>query len=145
MHALTVEWSATPRAQLAAISHATYGTDGFPHPLLPTAERRQLAEVIGPDAERLVYLYGACDRAATYRNLGRRPLDVRDRFTGDTTPIDGADLVDFAVLTVANELDVARFAPLPDATRDGIRSLVAALAPYAPAEAARALDDGALA
>jgi pimeloyl-ACP methyl ester carboxylesterase len=145
VHALTVEWSASPRTRLAAISHATYGTDGFPHALLPITERRCLDEVIGPDAERLVHLYGACDRSRTYPDLGRRPLPVRDRFTGHPTPIDGPDLVDFAVLTIANELDVARFARLPDVAVDEIRRLVAALAAYAPDAAARALDDGALA
>lgn len=145
VHALTVEWSATPRTRLAAICHATFGTDGFPHALLATTEQRRLDHVIGSDAASLVYLYGACDRSHTYRNLGRRPLPVRDRFTGDTTPIQEADLVDFAVLTIANELDVARFARLPDTAVDEIRRLVAALATYAPVEAALALDDGALA
>ena len=48
--------------------------------------------------QRLVHLYGACDRAPTYPDLGRQPFEVRDRFTGDTTPVHGADLVDFAVL-----------------------------------------------
>jgi pimeloyl-ACP methyl ester carboxylesterase len=145
VHALTVEWSATPRTRLAAICHATFGTDGFPHALMATAERQRLNQVIGSDAASLVYLYGACDRSHTYRDLGRRPLPVRDRFTGDTTPIQEADLVDFAVLTIANELDVARFAHLPDTTIDEIRRLIAALAAYAPVEAALALDDGALA
>jgi Domain of unknown function (DUF6817) len=117
----------------------------IPHQLLPTTERHQLEAIIGPRAERLVYVYGACDRSPTYRNLGSQPLAVPDRFSGDTTPLHGDDLVDYAVLTMANELDVARFAPLPDATRNEIRSIVAALAAYAPTEAARALDDGALA
>lgn len=143
VHALTVEWSATPRTQLAAICHATYGTDGFP--LMATTERRRLEGIIGSDAESLVHLYGACDRSNTYRNLGRQPLPVHDRFTGDITPIHEADLVDFAVLTIANELDVARFARLPGTALNEIRRLVAALAAYAPVEAARALDDGALA
>ncbi|WP_431899569.1 alpha/beta fold hydrolase [Nonomuraea sp. bgisy101] len=145
VHALTVAWSAAPRTQLAAICHATYGTDGFPHALMATTERRRLERVIGSDAESLVYLYGACNRSHTYRGLGRQPLPVRDRFTGDITPIHEADLVDFAVLTIANELDVARFARLPRTALNEIRRLVAALAAYAPVEAARALDDGALA
>jgi pimeloyl-ACP methyl ester carboxylesterase len=145
VHALTVEWSATPHTQLAAICHATFGTDGFPQALTATTERRRLDHAIGSDAASLVYLYGACDRSHTYRNLGHRPLPVSDRFTGDTTPIDEADLIDFAVLTIANELDVARFARLPDAAVDDIRHLIAALATYAPVEAALALDDGALA
>lgn len=71
VHALTVEWNAAPRAQLAAICHASYGTDGFAHAPLPTEDRGRLRTVIGADAEALVYLYGACDRERTYRDLVR--------------------------------------------------------------------------
>ncbi len=140
VHALAVDWNASPRTQLAAICHATYGTDGFRNALLPVTERQRLRHVIGADAEALVYLYGSCDRARTYPELGRNPLPMVDRFTDATRTLDGADLRDFAVLSIVNELDVARHARLP-----GIRDLVAALAPYAPAEAARALADDALA
>lgn len=145
VHALAVEWNADPRTRLAAICHASYGTDGFRHALLPSTDRQRLRDVIGPDAEALVYLYGACDRERTYPELGRRPLPAADRFTTTSNMIDGADLRDFAVLTIVNELDVARHAQLPASTRTQIRDLVAALASYAPAEAARALADDALA
>lgn len=144
VHALAVDWNAAPRTRLAAISHASYGTDGFRHALLPITERRRLHQVIGADAEALVYLYGACDRRRTYPELGRRPLPTTDRFTTTSSAIDGADLRDFAVLTIVNELDVARHAALSEKTRRGIRDLVAALAVYAPDEAERALADGAL-
>lgn len=144
VHALAVEWNASPRTQLAAICHASYGTDGFRHALLPVTDRQRLHHVIGPDAEALVYLYGACDRTRTYPELGRRPLPVADRFTSMSSEVDGADLRDFAVLTIVNELDVARHAPLPASTLRRIRDLVTALAGYAPEEAARALADEAL-
>lgn len=145
VHALTVEWNAAPHTQLAAICHASYGTDGFQPALLPTTDRERLRHVIGPDAEALVYLYGACDRVRTYPNLGRQPLPMIDRFTGTSRAIHGAELRDFAVLTIVNELDVARHARLPTSTLRGIRRLVAALASCAPEEAARALADQALA
>ncbi|MGY2125127.1 alpha/beta fold hydrolase [Nocardia gipuzkoensis] len=145
VHALTVEWNAAPRTRLASICHASYGTDGFRHALLPTTDRRRLHHVIGPDAAALVYLYGACDRSRTYRELGRRPLPVTDRFTGGSKTIEGSELRDFVILTIANELDVARHAQLPPSIRSEIRDLVAALATYAPDEAAVALADEALA
>ncbi|WP_228539510.1 alpha/beta fold hydrolase [Nocardia sp. XZ_19_385] len=144
VHAITVEWNAAPRTRLAAISHASYGTDGFAHALLETTDRSRLEHTIGPDAEALVYLYSACDRTRTYRELGRRPLPVFDRFTGTSRAIQGTELRDFAVLTIANELDVARHAPLPATVRDDLRKLIAALATYAPQEATRALTDKAL-
>jgi hypothetical protein len=145
VHALAVEWQASPRAQLAAVSHASYGTDGFPHRLLGSDDRQQLRAAIGPEAEALVHVYGRCDRSRTYPSIGRNPLPVVDRLTGDVTPLGGRDLHDFAVLTIANELDVARHASLPPTTVGQIRHLVAALAAHAPNEAAQALADPALA
>jgi hypothetical protein len=44
------------------LAHAAYGTDGFPHGLVDIAARATLAEVMGPDAESIVYTYGSCDR-----------------------------------------------------------------------------------
>ncbi len=139
VHALTVAWGASPRTRLAAICHASYGTDGFPHSLLPVAERRRLRQVIGSDAEALVYRYGACDRSRTYLELGKGALPVTDRFTGETSSLQGAELHDFAVLTIANELDVARHARPPAADIEQLRRLFAALESYAPDEAAAAL------
>ncbi|MBF6467503.1 alpha/beta fold hydrolase [Nocardia beijingensis] len=145
VHALAVEWNSAPRTRLASICHASYGTDGLPHALLPITDRQRLDHVIGPDAAALVYLYGACDRSRTYRELGRQPLPVTDRFSGGSKTIGGTELRDFAVLTIANELDVARHAQLAPSIRSDIRDLVTALAAYAPVEAAVALADEALA
>ncbi len=144
VHALAVEWGAAPRTRLAAISHATYGTDGFPHALLERSARRRLCDAIGEDAEGLVHLYARCDRARTYPPQAADRLTVHDRWTGGAATISGRDLRDLAVLTIANELDVARHAPLPPSSIREIRALVDALAPHAPAEAGRALADGAL-
>jgi pimeloyl-ACP methyl ester carboxylesterase len=145
VYALTLEWEATPRVQLAAICHASYGTDGFPHALLTDDDRWKLRDVIGSDAEALVHVYGVCDRSRTYRTLHTDQRQVFDRFTGGATAINGADMRDFAVLTIANELDVARHATLPAPSVRQIRVLVAALAAHAPDPAAHALADPALA
>ncbi|MCY1141070.1 hypothetical protein OWR29_23985 [Actinoplanes sp. Pm04-4] len=100
-------WGAPADVQAAGLCHAAYGTDGFRSSLLSLDERPTLAEVIGGDAEELVYLYGSCDRAATYPQLSTAARPVfRDRFTGlERTP--GDDQVDaFVEITAANELDV---------------------------------------
>ncbi|OBA42832.1 MULTISPECIES: alpha/beta fold hydrolase [Nocardia] len=129
------------RVRLAALTHATYGTDGFPHSLLPSDRRSRLRAAIGHDAEALVYRYGACDRAETYPHLGTTPLPLTDRFTGEVVAVDGTDLADFALLTVANELDVVRHAALTTETVHGIRALITACATYVPDAAAGALAD----
>lgn len=145
VHELTVGWQAARPVELAALCHATYGTDGFPHPLLPVGHRERLREVVGRDAERVVYLYGSCDRSHLHPRLGSHPLSHRDRFTGGVADLDAAAATDLAVLTIANELDVVRFADLTGFAREGIRSLITGLGAYAPVEAASALDDPALA
>ncbi|MCP2342496.1 alpha/beta fold hydrolase [Actinomadura rupiterrae] len=141
---LVREWGGSRRLQFVALCHAAYGTDGFPHALLPLDERDRLQAAIGDEAESLVYLYDACDRTKTYARLGETPLPLTDRFTGEVVPLDATDLNDFVVLTVANELDVARKASLAPETRRDLRALVSALAAYAPEAAAQALADPSL-
>ncbi|MEV4319066.1 alpha/beta hydrolase [Actinocrispum sp. NPDC049592] len=132
VRSLVRDWGGSRRLRLAALCHATYGTDGFPPALLPLDQRARLRAAIGPEAEAFVYLYAACSRRPTYAHLGETPLPLTDRFTGEVIPLTGSDLADFALLTVANELDVARHAELTSEVRHSIRDLVAALSAYAP-------------
>ncbi len=144
VHELVVSWGGGRRVRLAALCHATYGTDGFPHTLLPLDRRARLRSAIGEQAETLVYLYDACDRSKTYARLGATPLPLTDRFTSKVVALAATDLTDFALLTIANELDVARTAPLTSQARREIRALVAALAAYVPDVTAQALADPSL-
>ncbi|MDQ7809460.1 alpha/beta fold hydrolase [Amycolatopsis sp. A133] len=144
VHAQVAAWGGSRRARLAALCHATYGTDGFPHPLLPPDRRTRLRATVGDDAEALVHRYGACDRSKTYAHLGTTPLPFTDRFTGEVVFLAGDDLADFALLTIANELDLTRTAALSPETRGAIRALIAALGAYVPDIAGRALADPSL-
>ncbi|MFB6558654.1 MULTISPECIES: DUF6817 domain-containing protein [unclassified Streptomyces] len=104
-------WGARPALQRAGLCHAFYGTDGFPTALLPLARRAELAAVIGDEAEEIVYLYAACDRAASYPTLASEEAAYRDRFTGRVhSPAPGLRR-DLAELSAANELDLARIDP----------------------------------
>ncbi len=86
-----------------------------------------------------MYVYCACARYATYARLGAPPLRIADRFTGGAHELDGAELADFALLTIANEVDVARAGRLAPAAVEGIRTLVRALGRYSPEAGRRAL------
>ncbi|MGW0363754.1 DUF6817 domain-containing protein [Streptomyces sp. NPDC002990] len=109
-HLLT-SWGARPALRRAGLCHAFYGTDGFPSALLPLARRAELAAVIGEEAERIVYLYAACDRAASYPTLACEEAAFRDRFTGRVHSPAVGSRRDFAELSAANELDLARIDP----------------------------------
>ena len=100
-------WGARPALQLAGLCHAAYGTDGFPTALLSLDRRPELAAVIGPEAEGLVYLYACCDRAAAYPDIATPGSLFHDRFTGRSLDPPTRPRRDFAELTAANELDLA--------------------------------------
>lgn len=96
---------------LGGLAHAAYGTDGFPTHLFDwQTERPVLEAVIGPEAELIVYRYGACERETTWRDLAEHHT-VTDRFTGTSEELSVAELRDFIDLTIVNELDVLDHAP----------------------------------
>lgn len=106
VHHRLIRWNARPALQLAGLCHALYGTDGFPTALVPVEERARIKELIGDEAESLVYFYASCDRRATYPRLGGPGAPFRDRFTGRTSTPAPPRWADFAELTAANELDL---------------------------------------
>ncbi|MEU8890361.1 DUF6817 domain-containing protein [Streptomyces sp. NPDC048442] len=108
-------WGARPALQLAGLCHAFYGTDGFAPVLLPPDRREPLRAAIGPEAEAVVHFYASCDRRATYPVLTDPAMRFTDRFTGIGRVPARQEKQDFAELTAANELDIAR---IDDAFRE---------------------------
>jgi len=95
---------------LAALTHAAYGTDGFPVVLLDVVDRPVLRDLIGAEAEELVYRYGGCDRGRTWRALPSTGM-IWSRFTGHCESPTPAGLRAFADLSIVNELDVYERSP----------------------------------
>jgi hypothetical protein len=103
------EWANPQPICDTGLCHAVYGTFGFPHSLLHLSERGQLAELIGPQAEGLVYFYASCDRPYVYPQIGRTSeVQFRDRFTGEVSVPQETLFCAFMEVTFANELDLAR-------------------------------------
>ncbi|MEV0664507.1 DUF6817 domain-containing protein [Actinomadura luteofluorescens] len=125
VHALLDAWGARRALRLAGLCHAFYGTDGFPVALGSIHQREELREVIGTEAEGLVYLYAGCDRTRTYPSLHQPHGVFADRFTGTSSPASPEQRRDFAELTVANELDVVRTATLDRSQITGLLDLFA--------------------
>lgn len=112
--------------------------------LLPVTERATLADVIGVDAERLVYLYGSCDRDAVYPQLGKPgTVRLRDRFTGETHEPSEPDVRAFVEITAANELDVlAHNAELAERYGSSLHALFSRAPGRLSAAAWRACEEG---
>ena len=118
-------------ACLAALTHAAYGTDGFPLVLLDVTERAVLRELIGTAAEAAVYRYGGCDRGRTWRALPATGV-IWSRFTAHAESPTPAELRVFADLSIVNELDVCeRSAEIAAKAGDYFRSLFPTWEPIA--------------
>lgn len=105
---LLASWSASTELQDAGLYHAAYGTAGFSQSLVSTAQRENIADIIGTAAEDIVYRYCACDREYVWPqfSVSAHP-EFRDRFTGLVCQLTDRQLRDFCELTVANELEIA--------------------------------------
>jgi hypothetical protein len=122
--------------QHAGLAHAVYGTDGFDLALLDWTDRNPIRSLIGDDAEALVYLYGACDRKRTWRNL-TTTREVFDRFTHEFRTLSPAQLQAFVDLSIVNELDVIEHdRSIVDKHGAYFRELFAAWAPSASPQVA---------
>jgi len=100
-------WGNREELCVAGLYHAVYGTAAFDKSLISISKRDQIAEIIGPEVERIVYYYGACDRDTLYLQIGRtEEIRYRNRFTGGTEILTQAMLSDLLELTLANELEI---------------------------------------
>jgi hypothetical protein len=138
---LLQEWGASGTVCLAGLCHAIYGTDGLPTALVSLDQRDTVRDLIGDAAEAIVYRYGSCDRTATYSALGGQSVEFTDRFTGAVELVTDAELERFALLSIANELDIVRVGKLGPSAVEAVTDLVERLAPYAPEVAARVLTE----
>lgn len=90
-----------------------------------------LRDLVGADAEEIVYLYGACDRGRSWRDLARTG-EVFDRFARQVRTPGETQLQSLVDLSIVNKLDVIEHDPAV-ADRHGayFRELFASWAPIA--------------
>jgi hypothetical protein len=105
------QWGAPEALVVAGLAHAVYGTDGFPQALAALDERPAVRDLLGEEAEAIVYEYAASDRSVTWPGIDGERAPYRDRFTGEERTIEGGALRAYWTLTTANELDLV---PLVD-------------------------------
>lgn len=125
---LLKKWGASNSLCDAGLYHAAYGTAGFEDNMASLTQRKSIAQVIGDEAEALVYLYCACDREYVFSrlmhnektakkmntntdinwNVGSTDTDIlfRDRFTGKEYVLSAQQAHALSELTVANELEL---------------------------------------
>lgn len=127
---------------LAGLYHSVYGTSVFKTVTLTLDARDKVAVAIGPDAERLAYLYCALARETLYDNLraGGPPYSVRSRLDGSDLPLSLDDYAALMTIDFANRLEQM---PHSDVSREQFasdRSRYVAAIPLLPPAAVEQLN-----
>jgi hypothetical protein len=112
-HDLLLKWGNREALCNAGLYHAVYGTVGFQQNLIRLQDRDAVAALIGEESESIVYLFSACDREYVYAQLlTREDVEYRDRFQEGTCSLAAETFADLCELTMANELEIARWRPI---------------------------------
>lgn len=105
------DWGARQALVDAGTFHSVYGTDRFVFMILPLDMRDQVRQLIGEEAEELVYLNCAFTQDVLYAELQSRSqrwsdnIYITDRFQGKNISISAQMLADIVTLNVANSLE----------------------------------------
>lgn len=100
-------WDASQVLITAGLFHAVYGTGNSNNSMVALSQRTKIANIIGEQAEALVYLYCSCDRDYVYPQFGKsNSIHFRDRFDGSSFTLLTKQTKQFCELTAANELEL---------------------------------------
>ncbi len=124
----------------AGLFHSVYGTESFSGGAIPVNLRGRVRQLIGLEAERLAWLFGAMRKGSFYANLrpGEGPFRVQSRLDEEWQEISQQELSDLVCLTVANW-----FEQLPRVSageRERMRDLFLKMRPWLGERAQRDFD-----
>ncbi|GMQ76549.1 MAG: hypothetical protein BMS9Abin01_1829 [Gammaproteobacteria bacterium] len=104
-HDLLVEWGNEPDVCVAGLFHSVYGTYAFDKRSADMSMRDEIRDVIGAQAERLVYLFCVTDRRCFYEHLGEARFSLRDIVHDRDLDLDRNTRAALIEIEVANILD----------------------------------------
>jgi hypothetical protein len=147
-HDLLARWQAPERVCLAGLCHSIFGTESF-NPEVMLASRESVASAIGPQAERLTWLFGMTTAKSLWRHVTPEnetgtagTYALEDRLTGAPLACDRSELVSLLTITLANALEqVPRLRAKYDTSRAGLSKLLPYAGPAAAASFASAFGE----
>ncbi len=109
---LLVQWGAPASVAAAGLFHSVYGTESYRQEAVPLELRPQVRAVIGEEAERLAYVFGAMVKD-TFDASVERGCDfrVRDRHGGEMLSLSVEEWSALCEVVVANWLEQRPRAP----------------------------------
>jgi hypothetical protein len=103
---LLVEWGARPALCDAGLFHSIYSTEHFEQTAVPLTSRDEVRQLIGQEAESLVWLFCMMRRETFFLDLGKnRSPSVQHRETGEQISLSGTQHQDLLTLLFANSLE----------------------------------------
>jgi len=108
VHSLLENWGQPERVKLAGLLHSVYSTEAFRVALVDRSERARVREIVGEDAERLVFAFCACPREALLaaaRGDPGRSVQLASRWQGVEVALSRRDLADLMLIHAANLAD----------------------------------------
>jgi hypothetical protein len=102
---LLVEWGARPALCDAGLFHSVYGTELYELESIPLSMRDEVRQLIGDEAESLVWLFCIMRRETLFQNPGPEGFKVQHRLTDEWLPLTKGQFQDLLTLTFANTLE----------------------------------------
>ena len=101
-----VEWGARPALCDAGLFHSIYSTEHFEQTAVPLTRRDEVRQLIGEEAESLVWLFCMMRRETFFLDLGKdRSPSVEHRESGERILLSRAQHQDLLTLLFANSLE----------------------------------------
>ena len=136
---LLVEWGSRPALCDAGLFHSIYSTEHFEQTAVPLTKRDEVRQLIGEEAESLVWLFCMMRRETFFLDLGKdRSPSVQHRETGEQIFLSGTEHQDLLTLLFANWLE--GFPRCSWFERRSLRSLLRHYRRFAMPSLQRALD-----
>jgi hypothetical protein len=105
-HRILAAWGSPEYLRLAGLCHSIYGTESFVRQPASLADRNYVQSVIGPEAERVAYLFCAHEKESLWENLPRDGgYSIRDRFLAEPVALAEKEIADLVTVTLANWLE----------------------------------------
>jgi hypothetical protein len=105
-HELLKSWDCREAICLAGLCHSIYGTESFSKTPATLENRSYLRELIGYEAEKLAYLFGAHKKDSLWKNIERsNDFSVQDRFDQSQVILSREELGSLITITLANWLE----------------------------------------
>lgn len=134
-----VEWGARPALCDAGLFHSVYSTEHYEEKALPLTRRGEVQQLIGEEAESLVWLFCMMRREAFFMDLGKnRSPVVQNRETGEPISLSGTQQQDLLTLLLANSLEA--FSTCSWSERRSVRMGLRLYRKYTAPSIQRALD-----